>query len=105
MVQRLFRVTLLATVAVAALSVLAECQAAEGYRAHTAPFQNQFVQPGPSGVSASLYPSPVPTPPFVGHTWVTYEPLAPHEFLYRHHRTYTRENPGAGTTRTRVSWR
>ena len=24
----------------------------------------------------------------VGHTWITYPPLMPHEFLYHHHRKY-----------------
>lgn len=69
-------------------------------------FYNYYVQPaGPSSVGAELYPSPRPVPPLVGHTYVTYEPLMPHEFLYRHSRTYWRYNPDAGWTRARVSWR
>ncbi len=75
---------------------------------HTAPglFYNNYVPPvGMAGVGAGLYPSPRPVPPLVGHTYVTYQPLMPHEFLYRHRRTYRRFNPGAGRTRTRVSWR
>jgi hypothetical protein len=66
---------------------------------------NYYVQPGVAGpLGAQLYVSPRPTPPLVGHTYVTYPPLAPHEFLYHHHRTYETYNPGSGWTRTRVRW-
>ena len=69
-------------------------------------FSNYYVPPGPcGGAAAQLYVSPRPTPPLVGHTYVTYQPLAPHEFLYKHHRVYQTCNPGAGWTRTKVSWR
>ncbi len=69
-------------------------------------FYNYYVPPaGPFSVGAQLYPSPRPVPPLVGHTYITYEPLMPHEFLYRHSRTYWRYNPGAGWTRARISWR
>ena len=41
----------------------------------------------------------------VGHTYITYQPLMPHEFLYRHHRCYYRDNgPYAGVTKTWVCW-
>ena len=60
---------------------------------------------GPSqhvgGSVAQLYVAPRPTPPLVGHTYVTYQPLMPHEFLYKHRRTYYRHHPGSGMTRTR----
>ena len=52
-----------------------------------------------------MYPSPRPTPPQVGHTYVTYQPLMPQEFLYEHHRVYWRYNPGAGVTQTCVCWK
>jgi len=66
---------------------------------------NYYVQPGQAGmVGAQLYVSPRPTPPVVGHTYVTYPPLDPHEFLYHHHRVYHTYNPGSGSTRTRVWW-
>ncbi len=69
-----------------------------------APF-NYYVHPGEAGVvGAQLYLSPRPTPPLVGHTYVTYPPLMPHEFLYQHHRVYRTYNPGSGLTRTRVRW-
>lgn len=67
---------------------------------------NYYVQPGEAGpLGAQLYVSPRPTPPLVGHTLITYPPLAPHEFLYHHHRVYHTENPGSGVTKTRVHWR
>ncbi len=69
-------------------------------------FYNYYVPPGGcSGVGAQLYPCPRPVPPWVGHTYVTYQPLMPHEFLYKHHRVYRRCNPDAGWTRTMVIWR
>jgi hypothetical protein len=67
-------------------------------------FYNYYVEPGYGGVGAQLYVSPLPTPPLVGHTYITYPPLLPHEFLYHHHRTYLRHNPGAGWTKTKVCW-
>ena len=83
-------------------------QAHAGDRHRTAPdlFYNYYVPPGPcGGVAAALYPSPRPTPPWVGHTYVTYQPLMPHELLYPHKRTYLRRNPDAGYTRTTVHYR
>jgi hypothetical protein len=82
-------------------------QAQAAARHRTAPdlFYNFYVPPGGCpGVPARLYLCPRPTPPLVGHTYVTYEPLMPHEFLYKHTRTYWRQNPGAGWTRTVVTW-
>lgn len=80
---------------------------AQGPR-RTAPnlFYNYYVPPvGCGGVGAQLYLSPRPTPPLVGHTYVTYQPLMPHEFLYEHQRKYLRRNPGSGWTVTSVEWR
>lgn len=69
-------------------------------------FYNYYAPPGGcQGVAAAMYPCPRPTPPLVGHTYVTYQPLLPHEFLYQHARVYWRHNPGAGYTRTSVRWR
>jgi hypothetical protein len=69
-------------------------------------FYNQYVPPvGPGSVGAALYPSPRPTPPVVGHTYITYQPLMPSEFLYHHHRKYTTIHEDAPKTHTRVHWR
>ncbi|MBN1912011.1 MAG: hypothetical protein JW818_19975 [Pirellulales bacterium] len=68
-------------------------------------FYNYYVPPGPcGGVGAQLYVSPRPVPERVGHTWITYQPLMPHEFLYTHHRTYYRRHEDARCTKTHVKW-
>jgi hypothetical protein len=51
-----------------------------------------------------MYVAPRPTPPFVGHTWVTYQPFMPHEYLYKHCRSYYTYNRGAGWRRTNVRY-
>jgi hypothetical protein len=63
-------------------------------------FANYYTS-GP-GVPAQLYVSPLPTPPLVGHTWITYQPLAPHEYLYHHHRRYYAHHCDAGYSVTTV---
>jgi hypothetical protein len=66
---------------------------------------NYYVHPGQAGmVGAQLYVSPRPTPPLVGHTYITYPPLAPHQFMYHHHDSYRTYNPGSGWTRTRARY-
>jgi len=68
-------------------------------------FYNFYVPPGPCGsVPAQLYLSPRPTPPLVGHTYITYQPLMPHEFLYAHKRHYLARHGDGGFTRTSVRW-
>ena len=49
-------------------------------------FYNYYATPG--STSAAMYPAPRPTPALVGHTWYTYQPWLPHEYLYKHHRVY-----------------
>ena len=69
-------------------------------------FHNYYVPPVPAGsapgLGAQLYVSPRPVPPRVGHTWHTYPPFMPHEFLYRHRRRYIRP---AGVTGLRTDVR
>jgi len=68
-------------------------------------FYNYYAQPGPyNGAAAGMYVSPRPVPPFVGHTYVTYQPYMPHEYLYKHHRAYYTHTPGAGWRRTNVRY-
>ena len=70
-------------------------------------FYNYYVPAGPcecGDVGAQLYVSPRPTPAMVGHTWITYQPVMPHEYLYRHHRYHVRCNRGAGLTFTGVRY-
>lgn len=66
-------------------------------------FYNYYAD-SPGGVPAQLYVSPRPTPPLVGHTYYTYQPLLPHEFMYKHQRTYYHPHP-MGTTVTKVRYR
>lgn len=68
-------------------------------------FRNYYVPPNCGGVGASMYLSPVPVPAHVGHTYVTYQPFMPHEYLYAHHKTYHRSyDEGRGLTRTHVKY-
>ena len=67
-------------------------------------FYNLYVPPVPAGgypgFGAQLYVAPRPVPPRVGHTWHTYPPFMPHEFLYKHRRRYIRP---AGVTGMRTN--
>ena len=76
---------------------------AEARHPAAAPVFANYYAPGDSA-TAELYLCPRPTPPLVGHTWITYQPLMPHEFLYTHHRKYVTINPGARRTVTHVRW-
>jgi hypothetical protein len=51
-----------------------------------------------------MYVSPRPVPPHVGHTYTTYQPFMPHEYLYHHHRSHYTYNPCAGWTRAKVRY-
>jgi hypothetical protein len=64
----------------------------------------QFYVGGNCGsIPAGMYPTPMPTPPLVGHTYFTYQPLLPHEYMYAHHRVYHHHyNHNRGLSRTRV---
>jgi hypothetical protein len=68
-------------------------------------FYNFYVPPvaagSAPGVGAQLYVAPRPVPARVGHTWHTYPPFMPHEFLYKHRRRYIRP-AGAMGMRTTV---
>jgi hypothetical protein len=69
-------------------------------------FYDHYVPPvGCNGVGAKLNPCPRPTPPLVGHTNITYQPLMPSEMLYKHHRVYKTQHDDAFRTRTSVRWR
>ena len=69
-------------------------------------FYNFYAWPSCTGLGSELYLSPRPVPPHVGHTYFTYQPLYPHEFMYTHHRTYHHYyNGGQGLNRTCVHWK
>jgi hypothetical protein len=104
MVRRRLLLTLAAGALVVAWSLDVGCLGSSA-RAAEIPY-NFYVQPGTYGeLGAQLYVCPLPTPPLVGHTYITYQPLAPHEFLYRHTRVYRVYHNGDGRTKVRVfSW-
>lgn len=67
-------------------------------------FYNFYV-PNNCGVPAAMYVAPRPVPQTVGHTYYTYQPLMPHEFMYSHYRTYRKAyDDGRGINRTNVKW-
>jgi hypothetical protein len=92
----------------AVLLLLAGAAAAGEYRVSRGNdlFYNFYEGPAlyAGGVSAGMYPAPLPVPPLVGHTYITYQPLMPHEFLYQHHRHYYRHHPGHGWVSTKIHW-
>jgi hypothetical protein len=85
--------------------LLPQAQAEIPYEGPKDLFYNYYVPPGTGLVGAELYLCPRPVPPLTGHTYITYPPLMPHEFLYRHSRTYYTQHPDAPATITRVRWR
>jgi hypothetical protein len=99
------RALVMATVA-ACFATAAESRAADcGESAQRQDlFYNYYVAPGGGGVPAQLYLCPRPTPPLVGHTWITYQPLMPHEFLYHHKRKYEFYHGDGSVTRTKIRY-
>ncbi|TWT90933.1 hypothetical protein Mal64_13320 [Pseudobythopirellula maris] len=68
-------------------------------------FYNEYVAPGPGGgPPAEMYVAPGPVPAHVGHTYTTYQPFMPHEYLYGHMRSYQTHHAGSGWTRTNVRY-
>ncbi|MGO9112738.1 MAG: hypothetical protein ACLP9L_26185 [Thermoguttaceae bacterium] len=107
MAHRLSRAAIAAVLAASAWCALAGDVRAQGYGTPgwASPEPNYYAMPtGPEGLTAALYPSPRPTPPLIGETYITYEPLAPHESLYVHHRCYKTYNGDQQVTRTSVTW-
>ncbi len=99
--------TTIAAVLAAAWFAMAAGAHAQGYGAPgwASPEPNHYAMPtGPEGLTAALYPSPRPTPPLIGQTYITYEALAPHEFLYVHHQGYRTCSGDCQVTRTSVTW-
>ena len=68
-------------------------------------FYNYYTQGNSNGANAQMYVSPLPVPRNVGHTFLTYQPFHPDEFLYwhkdRYHRSY---DNGRGMNRTRAMY-
>ena len=81
-------------------------QSGTAHAAHPDIFYNFYNGPTASGVGTpvQLYVAPRPTPPLVGHTYLTYPPLLPHEFLYHHHRHYYKYYHNGGYTTSHVRY-
>jgi hypothetical protein len=68
-------------------------------------FYNFYSQGNCNTANAQMYISPVPVPAFVGHTFNTYQPLYPHEFMYWHkNRFHNNYDNGRGMNRTKVKY-
>ncbi|MCY2986199.1 MAG: hypothetical protein NTY15_21435 [Planctomycetota bacterium] len=68
-------------------------------------FDNYFTRGNANSAEAALYMSPVGVPGWVGHTYNTYQPLYPHQFLYQHHdRYHSYYDGGRGLNRTHASY-
>ncbi len=66
-------------------------------------FYNYYTQGYANRANAQLYISPNPVPPHVGHTYYTYQPFYPHEYLYGHkNRFHNYYDNGRGMNRTRA---
>jgi len=112
MLTRIFRAGLLLCLVAGVWQSCQEAQAQEGrykrkisYQDKNDLFANYQVGPNPSGTAAQMYISPQPVPAQMGHTYTTYQPLMPHEYLYRHTRSHYAYTQGCGWSRSKVRYR
>jgi len=61
---------------------LAVCGLASSASAQEPITYSNFYSNGANQATAQMYISPVPVPAWVGHTYMTYQPLYPHCLLY-----------------------
>lgn len=99
--------TMRVTLALAAVLLMSLLAMADAQAAHPDIFYNYYVGPSAhgGGAVAQLYVSPRPSPEYVGHTWITYPPLNPHEFMYGHCRKYHKYYRGGGYTESCVRYK
>lgn len=68
-------------------------------------FYNYYTQGYSNAVNAQMYVSPLPVPPYVGHTFMTYQPLQPEHYLYWHQdRYHNYYDGGRGLNRTKATY-
>lgn len=68
-------------------------------------FYNHYTQGSANATNAQMYISPVPTPPNVGHTFLTYQPFQPEEMMYWHkNRYHNYYDGGRGMNHTKVHY-
>lgn len=112
MLTQITRASLIVCIMASAWQTCATAQAQEGrwkktisYQDKNDLFANYQVGPNPSGTAAQMYVSPLPVPAQVGHTYTTYQPLMPHEYLNKHTRSHYGYVKGSGWTRSKVRYR
>lgn len=68
-------------------------------------FYNHYTQGHANATNAQMYVSPVPTPPSVGHTYITYQPFQPEEMMYWHTNRYHKYyDDGRGMNHTKIHY-
>lgn len=68
-------------------------------------FYNYYTQGNCNQTNAQMLVAPVPVPPHVGHTFMTYQPFQPEEMLYRHtNRYHNYYDNGRGMNHTRIHY-
>jgi hypothetical protein len=68
-------------------------------------FENYFTQGNANEATAGMYMSPIGVPGNVGHTYYTYQPFYPHQYLYQHHdRYHSYYDGGRGLNRTHATY-
>ncbi|MBU6172391.1 MAG: hypothetical protein KGQ60_01220 [Planctomycetes bacterium] len=68
-------------------------------------FDNYFTRGNANQAEAGMYISPIGVPGWVGHTYNTYQPLYPHQFLYAHtDRYHSYYDQGMGLNRTHAHY-
>lgn len=68
-------------------------------------FENYFTQGNANQATAGMYMSPIGVPGNVGHTYYTYQPFYPHQYLYQHHdRYHSYYDGGRGMNRTSAKY-
>jgi len=110
--NRIARASLLVAMVIGVWNFCQESSAAGGHHKRTISYQNKndlfynaYVGPNPSGTAAQMYVSPQPVPAHVGHTYITSQPLMPHEYMYHHSRSHYVYNHGAGWTRAKIRYK
>ena len=105
------RVMAIALIAAGVTAVASSAHAVEGLYKRQISYQNKqdlfynfYEGPDPSGTTTAMYISPRPVPAHVGHTYTTYQPYMPHEYMYKHTRSHYAHAPGAGWSRAKVRY-
>lgn len=83
LIQRMGLYATAAALMLAAAS--AEAAGPLGLRRTDVPLMGNYYYEGADELGSRAYPSPRPTPRWVGHTYYTYQPFEPHHHMWRHY--------------------